>query len=367
VDVLGIDHVEFFVGSARRAAHALSAAYGFQTVGYGGPRSGLAGQRSVLLAQGEGRILLTSALDGRHPAAGYVARHGEGVAAIALAVPDTRAAYARAVAAGAAPIQAPHTYERDGAAVSVATVSGFGDVVHRLVERRAPQPGGESAEGFLPGLIEPVSPVSRGVALVQGFDHAAVCVPAGALDSTVRFYREAFGLGRVFEEYIEVGGQGMYSQVVQNRAGTATFTLIAPDLTRRAGQIDDFLAWHQGPGVQHLALSTRDIAAAVRALALRGVGFAPTPAGYYDALPARLGPTDIPVDRLREHGILADRDHWGRMYQIFATSTHPRSTYFWELIERQGARTFGTSNIPALYAAKERELAHLRTATETAP
>jgi 4-hydroxymandelate synthase len=184
MQILGIDHVEFFTDDTRRAARALTGAYGFHVAGRGGPHTGLPAQRSVLLAQGESRILLTCALSAAHPAAEYVARHGEGVAAIALAVPDARAAYAQAVAAGAAPIQAPHTYERDGTAVTVATVSGFGDVVHRLVERHAPQP--ESAEEFLPGLIEPVAPVSPGVALVQGFDHAAVCVPAGELEPTVR-------------------------------------------------------------------------------------------------------------------------------------------------------------------------------------
>jgi 4-hydroxymandelate synthase len=156
----------------------------------------------------------------------------------------------------------------------------------------------------------------------------------------------------------------MFSKVVQSPSGGATFTFLEPDLSHRAGQIDDFLAWHDGPGVQHLALATADIAETVGTLAGRGVEFAPTPPSYYAMLDERLGAADVPVDRLAPLGILVDRDHWGRMYQIFATSTHIRRTFFWELIERHGSRTFGTSNIPALYAAKERELAAFRETTE---
>jgi 4-hydroxymandelate synthase len=176
----------------------------------------------------------------------------------------------------------------------------------------------------------------------------------------VAFHERVFGFTVIFQEYIEVGEQGMMSKVVQSPSGGVTFTILQPDLSRRAGQIDDFLAWHDGPGVQHIAFLTSDIVLAVQACASRGVEFAVTPPSYYDMLAARLGATDIAVDALRPLGILVDRDHWGQMYQIFAKSTHIRRTYFLELIDRHGARTFGTSNIPALYAAKERELAEIR-------
>jgi 4-hydroxymandelate synthase len=158
----------------------------------------------------------------------------------------------------------------------------------------------------------------------------------------------------------------MFSKVVQSPSGGVTFTLIQPDVSRRPGQIDDFLAWHGGPGVQHLALRTDDVAAAVDVLSERGVAFSFTPDAYYEDLPRRLGEIDVPVERLRSRGVLADRDHWGLMYQIFARSMHVRNTFFWELIERRGARTFGTSNIPALYEAKERELAAVRERAEAA-
>jgi 4-hydroxymandelate synthase len=359
MDYLGIDHVEFYVGDARQAAFVLCSAFGFRLYGQGGPETGLQGQRSLLLGQGDCRVLLTSGLLPDHPAVEYVSRHGDGVAVVAFGTDDAKSAFAAAVSGGATAVEAPRTYQGAAATVQTATVSGFGDVMHRLVERHG-------AEGdFLPGAIELLDgPPAEEPDLLRTVDHAAVCLESGTLDATTRFYRQAFGFDLIFEEYIEVGGQGMFSQVVQSPGGGVTLTLIQPDLSRSPGQIDDFLAWHAGPGVQHLALSSQDIVAAVDALGERGVGFAPTPDSYYGSLGDRLGAVDLPVERLRPRGILVDRDHWGQMYQIFAKSLHVRRTFFWELIERHGARTFGTSNIPALYEAKERELAAVRETTQ---
>ncbi|MER7272967.1 4-hydroxyphenylpyruvate dioxygenase [Dactylosporangium sp. NPDC000244] len=359
MDIQDTDHVELYVGDARAAAAQLCAQYGFRVYGQGGPETGLTGQRSVLLGQRDIRILLTSGLSGGHRASRYVAQHGDGVAIVAFGCSDARAAFAEAVAAGATPIEEPRTVSHGGSTVVIAEVSGFGDVTHRLIQRDRTDPQ------FLPGLID--MPAGATVPaegdLLHEIDHAAVCLPAGELDSTVAYYERVFGFAMIFQEYIEVGEQGMQSKVVQSPSGGVTFTLIQPDISRRAGQIDDFLAWHEGAGVQHLALSTHDIVAAVRTLGERGVEFAQTPGSYYDMLAARLGETDVPVEDLRPLGILVDRDHWGQMYQIFAKSTHIRRTYFNELIDRHGARTFGTSNIPALYAAKERELAAVRDTT----
>lgn len=361
MNILGVDHVEFSVGDARQTASWLCGTFGFEILGQGGPDTGQPGQRSFLLGQGDARVLLTSGLSAGHPAAGYVARHGDGVSAVAFATDDAAAAFADAVAAGATPVSAPAVHHGDdGGSVTVAVVSGFGDVLHRLVERRGP------GRQFVPGTVDLLDGAPSGSpGIVQAVDHIAVCVPFGELDSTTLFYEKAFGFKVIFEEYIEVGVQGMASKVVQSPSGGVTFTLIEPDLSRRPGQIDDFLAWHDGAGVQHVALSTTDIVVAVGTLAGRGVEFALTPASYYAMLTGRTGPADLPVDQLAPLGILVDRDHWGEMYQIFAKSTHIRRTFFWELIERHGARTFGTSNIPALYAAKERELAAFRETTET--
>jgi 4-hydroxymandelate synthase len=291
-----------------------------------------------------------------HAASQFVARHGDGVAVIAFRTESAAVAYTDTVAAGGSGIHQPRTWENEAASVVTAEVAGFGDVVYRLVER-----SGSDAE-FQPGAIamEPGAGAGAEDDLLRIVDHVAVCVPPGELDPTIAFHEQVFGFTVTFGEYIEIGEQGVMSKVVQSPSGGVTFTILQPDLTRQAGQIDDFLAWHDGAGVQHIAFLTHDIVHAVATITGRGVEFAATPSSYYDMLAGRLGTTDIAVEALRPLGILADRDHWGQMYQIFAKSTHIRRTFFVELIDRHGARTFGTSNIPALYAAKERELAEIR-------
>ena len=359
--ILDIDHIELYVGDAIAATQSLCSAYGFRVYGHGGPETGLPGQRSVLIGQGDIRVLLTSGLHNDHPASQFVARHGDGVAVTAFRTNSAASDYADTVAASGSAIRAPRTWENDEACVVTAEVAGFGDVSYRLVERR-----GSDAQ-FQPGAIqmEPGAAAAADDDLLRTIDHVAACVPAGELDATIAFHEQVLGFGVTFQEYIEIGDQGMMSKVVQSPSGGVTFTILQPDLSRRAGQIDDFLAWHGGAGVQHVAFRTNDIVHAIRTFTGRGVEFAVTPPSYYEMLAARLGATDIAVEALRPLGILVDRDHWGQMYQIFAKSTHIRRTYFLEVIDRHGARTFGTSNIPALYAAKERELAEIRDAAGT--
>ncbi|SRR5579871_1011164 len=360
--ILDIDHIELYVGDAIAVAQSLCTAYGFRIYGRGGPDTGLPGQRSILVGQGGIRILLTSGLKEDHPASQFVARHGDGVAVTAFRTDSAAIAYTEVVAAGGSGVHQPHTWEDGKTSVVTAEVAGFGDVIYRLVER-----SGSDAQ-FQPGVIEMEPDAGAGADddLLRIIDHLAVCVPPGELDPTIAFHEQVFGFTVTFEEYIEIGEQGVMSKVVQSPSGGVTFTVLQPDLTRQAGQIDDFLAWHDGAGVQHAAFLTKDIVRAVRATAARGAEFAETPSSYYDMLAARLGATDIPVEALRPLGILVDRDHWGQMYQIFAKSTHIRRTFFLELIDRHGARTFGTNNIPALYAAKERELAEIRDTAGTA-
>jgi 4-hydroxymandelate synthase len=358
MNIKGIDHIEMYVGDARQTAFVLCSAFGFRIRGQGGPETGLAGQRSLLLGQGDIWILLTSGLTPDHTAVEYVSRHGDGVAVVAFEAADVADVYGAATGGGAAPLAPPSVLARGDDEVVVATVSGFGDVTHRLVERRGP------GREFLPGAIDMIAAdPDRGDDLLRVIDHAAVCVPAGDLDPTIRLYQEAFGFQEIFSEYVEVGEQGMESRVVQSPSGGVTFTILQPDVRRQHGQLDDFLDWHGGAGVQHVAFRTEDIVTAVRTFARRGVGFATTPASYYDVLEQRLGLVDVPVSALREVGVLVDRDHWGQMFQIFTQSMHVRRTLFLELIERHGARTFGTSNIKALYEAKERELAGQRETT----
>ncbi len=345
MSILGIDHVEFYVADLEAAAAALCRDFGFA---HAGPhsledRDARPAGRSVLLRQGTIALVLTAADSPGHPAAGYVWRHGDGVASIAFRTDDVAKTFDQAINGGARPIAAPSYADHDGSRVGQAVVSGFGDITHRLVERAASAAARQEDAG--PG------------GMFTELDHVAICLPAGQIDVTVRFYREAFGLAHVFDERIEVNGQAMISQVVQDEAGAVTFTLIEPDPDLNPGQIDEFLDSHGGAGVQHLALRTADIAHAVRTLSGRGVRFLAAPGGYYRQLEPRLGALAIPVEVLREVNVLADRDKWGQLFQIFTRSAHERGTFFIELIERRGALTFGSGNIKALYEALGEEQA----------
>jgi 4-hydroxymandelate synthase len=352
MNISGIDHVELYVGDARQAAFYLWTAFGFKVCGQGGPETGLPGQRSLLLRQGGIQIVLTSGLVADHPATDYVRRHGDGVAIVGIGVDDADQTFRELVGRGATPITDPVRYTRDDAQVVIAEVSGFSDVTHRLVERHGPQ------REFLPGAIQVTEPDPHGDGkLLRTIDHLAICVPAGGLGPTAKYYEDVFGFTQIFEEYIEVGGQGMDSKVVQSPSQHVTFTLIEPDPNRRHGQIDDFLQWHAGAGVQHIAFGTDDIVTAVGTLADHGVRFLGTPSSYYDTLEDRVGHIDAPMEELRRLGVLVDRDHWGQLLQIFTESMHVRRTLFLEIIERRGALTFGSGNIKALYTAKLRELA----------
>jgi 4-hydroxymandelate synthase len=345
VDIRQVDHVELYVGDAQQMTFYLCHTFDFEVLGQGS----VAGQRSVLLGQGDIRLLLTSGLRADQSATGYVQRHGDGVATIGLRTDDAEKAFTEAVQRGARPIAQPRVWKRhDGSEVVTASVSGFGDVNHRFVQRR-------EGEAFLPGAIDEPTSGPGGGKLLQTVDHFAVCVPAGELVTTVAYYQRVFGFAQIFEERIEVGTQAMDSKVVQDPSGTITLTIIAPDPTQQPGQIDDFLSSHEGAGVQHIAFSTAEIATAVTTFTKRGVRFLSTPSSYYDGIERRLGKVDMPMDRLRAGNILVDRDHWGEMFQIFTESAFVRRTLFFELIERHGALTFGSNNIKALYEAKERE------------
>ncbi|WEH32305.1 4-hydroxyphenylpyruvate dioxygenase [Streptomyces sp. AM 4-1-1] len=350
MNIGAVDHIEFYVGDAQQSAFFLCTAFGFRVCGQIGPETGCPDRRSLLLRQGGIDLVLTSALTAEHPAARYVAEHGDGVANIAFEVPDAAQAFALAVQRGATPVEEPTTHRKGDCEVVTAGVLGFGDVGHRLVQR-----GADRAE-FLPGVMDMFAEDPDGTEhLVHTVDHAAVCLPAGQLAGTIAFYEKVFGFSVIFEEFIEVGEQAMDSQVVQSASGKITFTLIQPVAGRKPGQIDDFLARHGGAGVQHLALLADDIVAAVPALESRGVRFLETPGAYYDELEGRMGRPDLRIEDLRRTNVLVDQDHWGQVFQIFTRSLHVRDTFFWEVIDRHGARTFGSGNIKALYEAVARE------------
>ncbi|MFI7466055.1 4-hydroxyphenylpyruvate dioxygenase [Nonomuraea sp. NPDC049646] len=342
-DDLRLDHIGFYVGDLDGETARLTGSLGLSA--YATAQDGRA--RAAVLGANRIRFVLTQPLAADHPGAGYLDRHGDGVSDIALGVPDAAAAYHEAVRRGARPVSAPAG--RDG--FVTAAIYGFGDVLHTFVQR----PAG-AREHALPGFRDTASagPGPAGSALgLREVDHLAVCVPAGELDATVEWYRRVLGFDLTFAERIAVGSQAMTTKVVRSRGGEVTFTLIEPDVTRTPGHIDEFLRDHGGAGVQHLALAAADIVAAVEGTAARGVEFLTAPDVYYSLLAERVRPVKYRVEDLARLDILVDEDHDGQLYQIFARSTHPRDTFFFELIERLGARSFGSGNISALYRAVE--------------
>ncbi len=334
MNVQGIDYVEFYVEDGPQSAAELISGYGFASNGFTDAGSSLLRQADIKL-----RLTQASELDQaepdhpgpRHRGVEFVRRHGDGLGVIALRCLDASATYAEAIMLGAA-----------NPSPDDLTIQGFGDVALRFVQTDDPpaEDNPQSHEGL---LIE--------------IDHVAICVPAGELSRAVDFCEQVLDFRQTYHEYIEIGEQAMNSTVVQNQAGTVTFTLLEPDVTKVPGQIDTFLNSHEGAGVQHVAFRTEDIAAAIRCLSNQGVEFLTTPSTYYDALEQRIGTPEIPVETLRELNVLVDRDHGGQLFQIFTRSAHARRTLFFELIERRGARTFGSSNIKALYEAVERQTA----------
>jgi 4-hydroxymandelate synthase len=348
-DDMTVDHIELYVRDIRAKTTWLVDQYGLTVEADNEHEAAHSGARSVALGSGRISVVLTEALDEEHPAAVYVARHGDGVGNIALRVADAAAAFEEAVRRGARPVAQP--VARDG--VVTAAITGFGDVSHTFVERLAGVP-----KGTLPGLRpvtrrEPVQDMG-----LTDVDHFAVCLEAGTLEETVDYYRRVLGFDMIFAEDIVVGSQAMISKVVQSRSGGVTLTMIEPDVSRDPGQIDEFLKNHDGPGVQHIAWNSEDIVRSVRSMRSRGVEFLSTPGTYYTLLADRLTARWHSVDDLRNHDILMDEDHDGQLFQIFTRSVHPNRTLFMEVIERAGARTFGSGNIKALYEAVELQRAN---------
>jgi 4-hydroxymandelate synthase len=348
----GFDYLEMYVGDARLAAYFYCTAFGFRLVAQAGPETGMQDRRSLLLAQGKTRLLLTSALTPNDVVAEYVKLHGDGLKDIALRTTDAVGAFRKAVACGARPVMEPVILENANGRLIRATVGGIGDVVHSFVQRELPE------EDFIPGMYQKAaaSPVPAADAL-ERVDHVAICLEADTLNQTIGFYERVFGLHTSHHEEVETARSGMNSKVVQDRSGQICFVMMEPRHRNDSGQISEFLALHRGPGVQHVAFLTEDMAAAVQRLRAQQVEFLETPDTYYDVLEERVGKLEEDPSVLRSLRILADRDPWGYLLQAFTRPSVSRKTIFFELIQRKQARGFGAANIRALYEAVEREQA----------
>jgi 4-hydroxyphenylpyruvate dioxygenase len=358
--LLGIDHLEWWVGNARTFSGFLMSAFGFDMVAYAGPETGLRDRVSYVLAQGDIRFVVTGALHPDSPIAAHVKEHGDGVRDVAFAVDDAAAAYDAAVGRGAVGVRAPAIDEDDDGKIVCSTIATYGDTTHTFVERRNHH--GLWAPGFAPPRH--VRPVGPDVDLTR-IDHVVANVELGALDRWVAYYQQVFDFDRLVhfdDDAISTEYSALMSTVVwdggPNGAGKVVLPINEPAEGRRKSQIEEYLDFYRGPGVQHVAMRTDDIVSAVRALRARGVRFLDVPSSYYEEARERMaGIGGLPWKALAELGILVDRDHDGYLLQIFTETVTDRPTVFFEIIQREGARGFGEGNFKALFEAIEREQA----------
>jgi 4-hydroxymandelate synthase len=330
-----IEYVELFTSDENLSGDYFESSLGFRRVAESADDS----RNSVLLRQGDAQLIVTSGPVTRK----FLDAHGDGVADIALTCDDVANTRDAALAAGAE--------ETDCAPGNVA-VSGFGGVCHTLLPLPA-QPGTQLPSGR--SWISASTPSIRQTGRIRLIDHIAICVEGGSLGDYASFYGNAFGLVRYSSEYTALGDQAMDSVVVRSPSGGITYTFVASDPEKRPGQLDAFLDRNGGPGVQHLAFLVDDIIATTREYRNQGVKFLAAPPAYHDMLIERFPDMRSDISDLRAGHVLADRDEWGYLLQLFTCSPHERNTLFYELIERRGARGFGSANIRALYEAVERE------------
>jgi 4-hydroxyphenylpyruvate dioxygenase len=350
--VHGIDHLELFVGNAAQAAYFYTRAYGFTETAYRGLETGSRDRVSHVLEQGRIRLVLTGTLTGDNEIAAHHKRHGDGVHCIALSVPDAGAAYEHAVAHGARGLETPYELSDEDGTVRLASVETYGETRHLFVER-----AGYSG-AFLPGFERRGTAPSGRDGLLFGIDHVVGNVGLGHMQEWVGYYERVFGMTELIhfsDEAISTEYSALMSKVVTDGSGRIKFPINEPAQGKRKSQIEEYLDFYDGAGVQHIAVSTTDIVHSVTELSRRGVEFLPIPESYYADVPGRIGEIKEDVADLQRLGILIDRDDEGYLLQIFTKAVGDRPTVFFELIERHGARGFGEGNFKALFEALERE------------
>lgn len=350
--LLGVDYVELYVGNATQAAYYYAHALGFREVAYAGLETGSRDRVSHVMQQGKVRVVLTGSLRPDSDISRHVARHGDAAKVIALTVPDAERAYRTAVSKGARAVHEPHEERDEHGIARLASIATYGETIHTFVERS------DYAGPFLPGYRRVDGGSDAG--LFKHIDHIVGNVELGAMDEWVGFYERVMGFTEMLhftDADISTEYSALMSKVVSNGDGRVKFPINEPAEGLRKSQIEEYLEYHGGAGVQHIALETPDIVATVRKLRRRGIQFLRTPGTYYDDLPERVNAIRGQVDELRALGILADKDDEGYLLQIFTKPVGDRPTVFFEIIERHGARGFGAGNFKALFEAIEREQA----------
>jgi len=350
----GTDYIEFWVGNAKQASLYYRTAWGYKVTAYRGPETGVRDRVSYLLEQGKIRLVLTSALGSTGPIADHVHKHGDGVRDLALWVDDAREAFHLAVERGAKPARDPEVIKDKDGEFIIAAIHTYGETIHTLVERRNYR--GLFMPGFQPVTTE-YNPEPVGLEYV---DHCVGNVELGKMNQWVKFYEDVMGFKNLIsfdDKDISTEYSSLMSKVVSSGNERIKFPINEPAAGKKKSQIDEYLEFYQGPGVQHMALATDDIVHTVTELGRRGVEFLRVPTTYYDDLRDRVGEIDEDIESLRTLGILADRDPDGYLLQIFTKPVQDRPTVFYEIIQRKGARSFGKGNFKALFEAIEREQA----------
>jgi len=349
----GTDYVEFYVGNAKQAAHYYKTAFGFQSEAYAGPETGVRDRASYVIKQNKIRLVLTTALKSDHPISEHVKKHGDGVKVLALWVDDAEKSFKETVSRGAKVYQELEVKQDEFGEVRTAGIYTYGETVHMFVERK-------NYKGtFMPGYQaweSDYNPEETGLLYI---DHCVGNVGWERMNETVAWYQDVMGFVNILsfdDKQINTEYSALMSKVMSNGNGYVKFPINEPAEGKKKSQIEEYLEFYEGEGVQHAALATNDIVATVKALKARGVEFlgAP-PEAYYEMLPERIGAIDEEIKIIQDLGILVDRDEEGYLLQIFTKPVEDRPTLFYEIIQRKGAQSFGAGNFKALFEAIERE------------
>jgi 4-hydroxyphenylpyruvate dioxygenase len=352
--LMGTDHVEFYVGNAKQAAHYYKTAFGFQSLAYAGPETGLKDRVSYAVRQNKLTFVFTTALRSGNIIADHVYKHGDGVRSLALMVDDATRAFEETTIRGARSFMEPIVSEDENGRFVMSGIHTYGDTIHLFIERK------DYRGVFMPGYRKWESVYNPPSTGLQYVDHCVGNVGWNQMNKWVQFYEEVMGFRNILsfdDKDISTEYSALMSKVMSNGNGYVKFPINEPAEGKKKSQVEEYLDYYQGEGCQHVALATNDIVTTVADLQSRGVEFLKVPSAYYDELIDRVGAIDEDLEPLKNLGILVDRDDEGYLLQIFSKPVQDRPTLFFEIIQRKGARSFGKGNFKALFEAIEREQA----------
>jgi 4-hydroxyphenylpyruvate dioxygenase len=348
----GTDYVEFYVGNAKQAAHFYKTVFGFQSLAYSGPETGVRDRASYAIRQSKLTFVLTTPMHPDNPIADHIHKHGDGVKAIALKVEDATSAWNETTKRGGKSFMEPKTLTDNDGEVVMSGIHTYGDVVHLFIER-------ENYHGpFMPGFRKSQSSHNPKETGLQYVDHCVGNVGWNQMNPWVKFYEDVMGFRNILtfdDKDISTEYSALMSKVMSNGNGFVKFPINEPAEGKKKSQVEEYLEFYHGEGVQHVAIATKNIVETVEELQRRGLEFLNIPSTYYDTLPDRVGHIDEDLEPLKRLGILVDRDNEGYLLQIFTKPVEDRPTLFFEIIQRKGAKSFGKGNFKALFEALEKE------------